>query len=353
MKRVVVALSGGVDSSVSAFLLKSQGFDVVGITLKLSSVDSCDGGLQVCCSTKDILDARRVADFLGIPHFVLDWQDIFKEKVIDYFIREYLSGKTPNPCAICNRDVKTGLLGMYVKKVLKADFLATGHYIRTDYIAGKKVLVRGKDDEKDQSYFLSLLPRDVVEMLIFPVGEMSKSEVRKIAREEGIPVSEKKDSFEICFTAGKEPFQFLSEMGVYAPGGEVVHISGKVLGKHKGLPAYTVGQRRGISVAWKEPLYVLDKDISSNRLIVGEKEHLFAREVQAENINILLDLEYWKDIKVQGRYRQKPIEVKQFSVEGDRIRVLLKEPNPRFAVGQVLAIYKDDILLGGGIITKN
>lgn len=353
MRKVAVALSGGVDSSVSAFLLKRDGFDVIGITLKLSSVDSCDDSIQVCCSTKDILDAKKVANFLGIPHFVVDWQEIFKEKVIDYFVREYISGKTPNPCAVCNREVKTGLLAMYVKRVLKVDFLATGHYIRTADIDGKKVLLRGLDTEKDQSYFLSLLPAEVVDILLFPVGQMSKFHVRRIAREEGIPVSDKKESFEICFTAGKDPYQYLSDIGVKPEEGEIVHVSGKVLGKHKGLVAYTVGQRRGISVAWKDPLYVIDKDITKNSLIVGEKEYLMSREVEADNFNLLLDPKHWKRVKVQGRYRQKPVDVEDFHLQDGKIRVWLKDPQPKFAVGQVLAVYTDDILAGGGIITKS
>ncbi|MCX7761131.1 MAG: tRNA 2-thiouridine(34) synthase MnmA [Hydrogenothermaceae bacterium] len=351
MKKVAVALSGGVDSSVSALLLKKQGYDVIGITLKLSSVDLCDPNIQVCCSTKDIVDAKKVANFLEIPHYVVDWQDIFKEKVIKYFIDELLTGKTPNPCAICNRDVKTGLLAKYVKKVLKVDYLATGHYIKTremDKVG--KVILRGSDESKDQSYFLSLIEREVLDSLIFPVGELTKEEVRKIASEHKIPVSQKKESFEICFTAGKEPYIYLSEIGVREKVGEVIHISGKVLGKHRGLSAYTVGQRRGLSIPWKEPLYVIDKDYKRNIVIVGEKEHLLTDFAKAKNFNFLVDIKFWKDIKVQGRYRQKPVELKSFEFDGQFLTVYFKEPQVKFAPGQILAVYQEDMLLGGGII---
>lgn len=353
MKKVAVALSGGVDSSVSALLLKQQGYDVIGVTLKLSSVDSCSPDIQVCCSTKDILDAKKVATYLGIPHFVLDWQELFKEKVIDYFVEQYLKGLTPNPCAICNRDIKTGLLALYVQKVLKADYLATGHYIKTSHINGLKVLLRGDDISKDQSYFLSLINRDIVDMLVFPVGELTKEEVRKIAKENRIPVSEKKESFEICFTAGKEPYIYLIENGFKMQEGDIVHISGKVLGKHKGLAGYTVGQRRGLAVAWKEPLYVIDKDYQKNQVIVGEKEYLLTTHIEANSLNILVPPEYWQNISVQGRYRQKPVSVEHFDIETDRIKIYLKEPQPKFAPGQILAIYQDNVLLAGGIITKS
>ena len=351
MKKVAVGLSGGVDSSTAAFILKQQGYEVIGITLKLSEVDQCNLDKQVCCSTKDILDAKKVASFLGIPHYVIDWQEIFKEKVIDYFIKGYQSGLTPNPCSICNREVKTGLLAKYVKKILKANFFATGHYIKTDFLDGEKVIKRGKDLSKDQSYFMALVEKEVINTLIFPLGNLTKEEVRKIAYENKIPVSQKSESFEICFTAGKTPEEYFKSIGVPLKTGDIVHVSGKILGKHKGLEAYTIGQRKGLGIRWKEPLYVIDKDPVKNTILVGEKEYLLTDSTTAKNFNFLVPIQKWKNITVQGRYRQKPIEVKEYYFDGDTLKVIFKEKQQKMAPGQILAVYQDDILLGGGVIT--
>ncbi len=350
MKKIVVGLSGGVDSSTTAFLLKKQGYEVVGISLKFTDIDSCDINTQVCCSDKDILDAKKVAEFLEIPHYVINWKDFFEKKVIDYFIEGYKSGITPNPCSICNRDVKTGLFAKYVKS-LGFDFLATGHYIKIDNIENiGKVVRRGKDKQKDQSYFMALVEREVFEYILFPLGDLTKEEVRKIALENNIPVSKKDESFEICFTGGKSPKEFFESKNIKSKPGDIVHISGKVLGKHTGIEDYTIGQRRGLNISWKEPLYVIEKDARNNIIVVGEKEYLYTDRVVATDINILVPLEYWKNIKVQGRYKQNPVDIKDFEFDGKNLTVYFKELQPKFAPGQILAIYQDDILLGGGII---
>ena len=352
--RIAVGMSGGVDSSTVALLLKEQGHDVIGITLKMSSIECSIDGIQVCCSPDDVRDAKKVADFLGIEHYVIDWEEIFKKKVINYFIDAYRRGLTPNPCAICNRDVKTGLLAIYTKEILGADKLATGHYIRIeDDKDFGLVIKRGKDLSKDQSYFMSLVDKEVLNYLIFPLGNFYKDEVREIAKNYGLPVSSKKESFEICFTAGKTPAEYLMENELYNfERGEIVHISGKKLGKHKGLPFYTVGQRRGLGVRWKKPLYVIDKDVSTNRIIVGEREYLLTDSVEAENLNFFVEPKKWKrnSICIQGRYRQKCIPILDFKFENNRIKLTFKEPQEKFAKGQILAIYQQDTLLGGGII---
>jgi tRNA-specific 2-thiouridylase len=351
MKKVAVGLSGGVDSSVAALLLKEKGYEVIGITLKLSSVDSCSSDIQVCCSTKDILDAKRVASYLGIQHFVVDWQELFKEKVIDYFVEEYKKGNTPNPCSICNREIKTGRLAQYAKLVLNADFLATGHYINLENTEYGKVIKRGKDSKKDQSYFLALIHKEILNLLEFPLGSFTKEEVRNIAEKYKIPVSQKKESFEICFTAGKTPAEYLSENNLYDfREGDIIHISGKKLGKHKGLPNYTIGQRRGIGISWHKPLYVLEKNEEKNTIVVGEDKDILTDTVRARDFNFFIPLEKWKNVSVQGRYKQKPDKVKKFRFENGILEVKLEKPNVKYASGQVLAVYENDRLLGGGII---
>ena len=352
MKKVAIAMSGGVDSSVSALLLKEKGFQVIGITLKMSSI-VCDTGVQVCCSPQDVKDAKRVASFLGIEHYVLDWEDIFREKVIRYFVEEYRKGKTPNPCSICNREVKTGLLARYAVNVLGVDYLATGHYLGKAYIDGHTVIKRGKDIQKDQSYFMALLEKDVLDYLMFPLENMTKEETRNIATRYKIPVAQKSESFEICFTAGKTPGEYIREHGLLpVEKGDIVLPDGKVVGKHTGLVDYTIGQRRGLGVSWKEPLYVIDKVPEENKIIVGNKLQLMTEQVETGELNLFVPEEYLfeRNISVQGRYRQKPVEVSRIEKTEDGYRFEFKQPQTKFAPGQVLAIYSGDYLLGGGII---
>ncbi|RMA97104.1 tRNA 2-thiouridine(34) synthase MnmA [Hydrogenothermus marinus] len=351
MKKVAVGMSGGVDSSVAALLLKEQGYEVIGITLKLSSIQACED-IQVCCSPQDVKDAKKVASYLGIQHFTIDWEKDFKDKVIDYFINDLKEGKTPNPCSICNREIKTGRLYKYVKAVLGIDYLATGHYINTVEIEGQKLIKRGIDKNKDQSYFMALVEKEVINGLIFPLGNLTKEKTREIAGKYKLPVSKKKDSFEICFTAGKTPAEYIQETKSFElEEGDIYHISGKKLGKHKGIAYYTIGQRRGLGIRWNEPLYVLDKIPEKNILIVGENKELLTDFVETINFNFHLPIEKWQgNLKVQGRYRQKPVDVEDFSYKDGVLKVKFKQPQIKFASGQILAVYKDDILLGGGII---
>ena len=349
--KVAVGMSGGVDSSVAALLLKEKGYDVIGVTLKLSSIESsCD--IQVCCSPQDVKDAKKVASYLGIEHYTIDWEKDFKNKVINYFVEDLKKGKTPNPCSVCNREIKTGKLYKYVNLVFDADFLATGHYIKTIEINGQKLIKRGKDLKKDQSYFMALVEKEVLNGLLFPLGDFTKEEVRKIAEKYSLPVSQKKDSFEICFTAGKTPAEYIEENQIFElQEGDIIHISGKKLGKHKGLAHYTIGQRRGLGIRWHKPLYVIDKNVETNTVIVAEDDYLLTDTVKAENFNFHLPIENWEgNLKVQGRYRQKPVEVEDFSYKNGILEIKFKEPQIKFASGQILAVYKDDILLGGGII---
>ncbi len=351
--RVAVGMSGGVDSSVAALLLKEQGYEVIGITLKLSTPDVCSTDVQVCCSPQDVKDAKKVANYLGIKHYTIDWEELFKKEVIDYFVDAYREGLTPNPCVVCNRKIKTGRLAKYVQLFLDADFLATGHYIRKNRIFDYPVLRRGKDQKKDQSYFMALLEPSVVDNLLFPLGEYTKEQTREIARKYNLPVSQKKDSFEICFTAGKTPAEYLKEQDFNITEGDILHISGKKIGKHKGLPYYTIGQRRGIGVRWSKPLYVIDKNPHSNTIVVGEEDYLYTDSVSAKNLNFFVPYKLWDKgrIYVQGRYNQKPVKVKSVDISNDRINIIFEERQKKFAPGQILAVYQDDKLIAGGVIT--
>ncbi len=341
--RIAVGMSGGVDSSVAAYLLKEQGHEVIGVTLRFYK-EECPENARVCCSPKDVQDARVVCDILGIPHLTLDWENLFKERVIDYFIKSYKTGLTPNPCAVCNKDVKTAFLGFYLKQTADIDFLATGHYVIKE---GLKIR-RAK--EKDQSYFMALVPKKSLEYLMFPVGNMTKEEVRDIAKRINLPVAHKIESQDVCFLKGMDLKDYLS-LFIEPKEGDIVHIATKkTLGKHKGVHMYTVGQRHGLGVSYHAPLYVVEKDVENNIIYVGEKEYLFKNEIVLKDYNRLEDFE--KDnMYIQIRYNSRPIPIERIEEDKGDIRVFLKEPATQVAKGQVGAIYFNDTLLGGGIIS--
>jgi len=344
-------MSGGVDSSVAALLLKERGHDIIGVTLRFHKEEVCEG-INVCCSPQDVRDAVKVSEILGIPHITLSWEDIFKERVIDYFINESLKGKTPNPCAICNRDVKTAFLAVYLNKIADVDRLATGHYIikEEDKNLGT-VLKRPKDIRKDQTYFMALLPSHILPMLEFPLGNMTKDEVRKIAENYKLPVYSKRESQELCFLMGKSPGDFIEEK-VGGSRGKIVHLSGKVLGEHKGLFHYTIGQRRGLGVSWKAPLYVIDMDPETNTLIVAEEEFLYSDRLFVKDINFLVPKDKWENVQAQIRYRNKPARVKDIRELGEGYEVIFEEKVRGITPGQIVAFYNGDVLLGGAVIEK-
>ncbi len=341
--RIAVGMSGGVDSSVAAYLLKEQGHDVVGVTLRFYK-EECPENARVCCSPKDVQDARIICDILGIPHITFDWENLFKERVIDYFIKSYKTGFTPNPCAICNKDVKTAFLGFYLKQAADIDFLATGHYVIKE--DGK--IKRAK--EKDQSYFMALVPKQSLEYLMFPIGHMTKQETREIAKKINLPVANKVDSQDVCFLKGMSLEDYLSQFIEMLPG-DIIHIeTKKVLGKHKGVHRYTIGQRHGLGISYHAPLYVVEKDVEKNIVYVGEKEHLFKNVITLKDYNKIEDFE--KDnMYIQIRYNSKPIPIEHVEEYENTLKVYLKEPATQVAKGQVGAIYNNDILLGGGIIS--
>ena len=350
--RIAVGMSGGVDSSVTALLLKEQGHEVIGVTLRFHTVEACEieGTHHICCSPEDVRDAARVAKRLGIPHITLDWERIFKDRVINYFVEEYLKGRTPNPCAVCNREVKTGFLARYLREVAEIDFLATGHYARIEEVEGLgRVIRRSIDRRRDQSYFLALVRREDLDLLIFPLGNMTKEEVREIAERACLEVARKRDSQEVCFLMGRSPGEYLEER-VGRREGVIRHVSGKVLGRHGGIFHFTIGQRRGLGVSWERPLYVIDIDPDTNTVLVGEEEFLYSDTLLVRDINLHVPMERWSGVSAQIRYRSDPVPVERIERTSDGYKVRFSREVRGIAPGQVVAFYMGDVLLGGGII---
>ena len=283
---VAVGMSGGVDSSTVGYLLKKQGYNVIGITMKhWSGMDeyASDTNSKSCCSLDDIHDAKRVCDDLEIPHYVINLTEPFKEIVVDYFIEEYSKGRTPNPCMVCNRNIK---LGKLIDAALKlgADYIATGHYARIK----NGLLSTGDDPRKDQVYFLSQMKKEYVKYLMFPIGELEKPMVRELAKDLGVRVHAKRESQEICFVEDGKYKEFLDTMtdGKISKAGNIVLEDGIIVGKHQGITSYTIGQRKGLGISYHEPLYVLEIDAKNNRVIVGSDDKLFKNSIIGQNINL-------------------------------------------------------------------
>lgn len=350
--RIVVAMSGGVDSSVAAGYLKSQGYDVIGISLQLHDMaESVDNEFGTCCSLSDLNDARRVADKIGIPFYVTDMEKEFQKGVIDDFVHEYLAGRTPNPCVRCNEKVKFHTLMDWAMD-LGASYLATGHYASIRATDDGLALCKGADEGKDQSYFLFTLRQEDLARTLFPVGGFKKPEVREIARKLGLATAEKPDSQEICFVQAKSYAGFIEEKApaeLLKPGPILSH-DGRELGRHEGLHRYTIGQRKGLGVNSLEPLYVLQIDSARNAVVVGPEAGLFRKRCTVSHVNWLDKPAFPARAQAKIRYRAKESPVTITQAGEGKVEVAFEVPQRAITPGQALVFYEGDRVLGGGWI---
>ena len=345
--RVLLGMSGGVDSSVSAVLLKEKGYEVIGATLELFAGSSC-------CNISTYLDAKNVCNSIGIPHFTYNYKDEFKKHVINDFIECYSNCKTPNPCIECNKYMKFGY--MYEKaKELDCKYIATGHYAKTEYSEKYKrwVLKKSNAGKKDQSYVLWSIPKELIQYVLFPLADYeSKEEIRKIAQEHNLRVASKPDSEDICFIPDGNYKKFLENNSNLKPKeGNIVNLKGQVLGKHTGLYNYTIGQRKGLGISNSVPLFVLGFNSEKNEVIVGEEHELYKKEITVTDINLLLLDEIKEEIEVNVKTRYSSREARAKIIQdGNRIKVVFDEPQRAITPGQSAVFYIDDIVLGGGKI---
>ena len=353
--RVCVAMSGGVDSSVTAVLLQEQGYELSGVNLRMfHNEDLGESREKTCCSLADAEDAALVARRLGFPFYVFDFAQVFRDTVIRDFVEEYQAGHTPNPCAVCNREVKFGALLRRVQ-ALGQDFLATGHYaqVERDPDSGRYLLKRAADRSKDQTYFLYMLTQDQLAHTLFPLGGLHKAEVRQIAETRGLVNARKHDSQDICFVPDGKYADFIERTtGHPSPTGPFLDREGRVLGQHKGLIRYTRGQHKGLGLSTEEPLYVLEKDAAANTIRLGPDSALWTTELTAEQVNLISMPELTVPLRVTAktRYSQREAAATVTSLPDGCIHVVFDEPQRAITAGQAVVLYDGEYVVGGGTI---
>jgi len=354
-KKVVIGMSGGVDSSVAAYLLKEKGYEVIGIMMKLSpdnpDYEENEGG---CCSISAANDARRVADVLDIPFYVMNFKDVFKENVIDNFIDEYMEGRTPNPCIVCNKTIKFEEF-LRKAKALGADYIATGHYAKIEKCDDRYVLKKSEDDRKDQTYALYTLNQEQLRHTLMPCGDYSKPEIRIIAERIGLQVFKKKDSQEICFIPDNDHGNYIKKYsGRKIIPGNFVNKHGDVMGTHKGIVYYTIGQRKGLGIAVGKPVFVNDINPLTNQIVLGDEEDIFKTGLVAKDLNFILFDSLQSNLRVSAkiRYSAKPQLATLIPLENNRVKVVFDEKQRAITKGQSVVFYLENLVVGGGIIEE-
>ena len=347
MAKILIAMSGGIDSSVAAMLLLEQGYELVGVTFRTfdSIRESCLAKEKGCCSVESMMEAKHLAEQLGFEHHILDYRDIFRRHVIQNFTDEYMHGRTPNPCVLCNSHIKWGEL-LRAADAFGCEKIATGHYARIAERDGHYYLRRAADQKKDQTYFLWMLTEENLRRTVFPLGDLTKDEVRELARQHGFEkLSMKRESQEICFVPNNDYRRFLVEQGCTIEPGDYVDETGRVLGRHEGFACYTIGQRKGLGIALGTPQFVTKIDAAANRVTLGTHDALYTREVQLAD-------GWWRGrtaepVMAQIRYRSQPTDA---HYRPEQAQLLFDEPVWAVTPGQSAVIYQDDLLVGGGLI---